>query len=1302
MGKLIRLELFNFKSYKGHHVMQFGNSYFTSIIGPNGSGKSNSMDAISFVLGIKSSHLRSAQLRDLVYRGRVLKTSKINADGTATEQVEESSANGTNGHANGDANGHAGSDEEDTQTASQRIDPQTAWVMAVYEDDAGEEIRWKRSITSSGQSEYRINNRVVGAKQYNEALEEQNILIKARNFLVFQGDVEAIASQSPKDLTRLIEQISGSLEYKADYDRLKVEADKAAEEQNFKLNQRRGINSEIKQYQEQKREADNFQKKVEEHDQAVVTQVLYKLFQFQRVMEESGAEIQRHQEELKEFRRSVEKYETRLSETQRDQAKAAKDVNKVQRSIKQKERDVEDKENDIVPIDEKILISKDKFKIRQESIAKRMKERAEQSQKVEKLQKDLGNVQKAQKRWEQERAQTMQQEGRQLSPADVSEYSNLRSEVTRRTVEDRTQANDLQRQSNTEKDIVNNLKSKLDIAQARVEKLDNEIRDLRERQQETRTLVKTTAKDIEAKNKEINNINSDNRRTELRKEEIEDKVTELNRKINHYNDAQQLSQKEARNRDILASLKRLFPGVRGRLFELCKPKQKKYETAVSIALGRYFESIVVDTEKTGRDCIQYLKEKRLGICSTIPLDTIQHKAPNPNLKGMHRGMRLAVDTMDYDHAFERAFYLACGNTIVCDDLEIAKYLCYTKGVDARAVTIDGTVIHKGGNMTGGRGPDDQAKASSRRWDDAEIENMRTVRENFLAEHHRITSNQEAQRARSRLELLRSEVAGLESRLNFQNDEIKSLDRNIASKRAEREYNANTAADIQPKYDERASGLEGLRRTLKRHEDAIAAVEDEVFAQFCSRLGYSNIRAYESAQGTVQQEMEGERLQFNKQTKALNLQVQFETGQLAEVDDRVRRLQAEVDRDNLGIQELERQREELASEMDVLNAEMEQFGEEMKSLNERLEERQQRVAEARRELQKRSKNVDAANKDIAGLEAEVARNAAARYGLLKRCKIDGTKVPLKEGSNGLDKLPLEEMADADGDEMDIDGEEGSSQVGPVVKDYGIDIDFDELEDELKEASPIQRFDTRTLRCANRDMSEKDAKKTEESLQETITNLSTELERLNPNMRAMERLSTTEERLKSIERDFDAARRYAKRAKDDFDDIKEKRFELFNKAFTHISEQISSVYKDLTRSPSFPLGGQAYLDIEDSDEPYLSGIRYHAMPPLKRFRDMEHLSGGEKSIAALALLFAVHSHQPSPFFVLDEVDAALDNANVAKVAGYVKAHARPGMQFIVISLKMGMFVNSETLVGIMRDQGANSSKVLTLDLRNYLPG
>jgi structural maintenance of chromosome 1 len=71
-GRLTGIELFNFKSYRGTTRVEFGDAFFTSIIGPNGSGKSNMMDAISFVLGVRSIHLRTMHLRDFVYRGRVL------------------------------------------------------------------------------------------------------------------------------------------------------------------------------------------------------------------------------------------------------------------------------------------------------------------------------------------------------------------------------------------------------------------------------------------------------------------------------------------------------------------------------------------------------------------------------------------------------------------------------------------------------------------------------------------------------------------------------------------------------------------------------------------------------------------------------------------------------------------------------------------------------------------------------------------------------------------------------------------------------------------------------------------------------------------------------------------------------------------------------------------------------------------------------------------------------------------------------------------------------------------------------
>jgi structural maintenance of chromosome 1 len=76
-------------------------------------------------------------------------------------------------------------------------------------------------------------------------------------------------------------------------------------------------------------------------------------------------------------------------------------------------------------------------------------------------------------------------------------------------------------------------------------------------------------------------------------------------------------------------------------------------------------------------------------------------------------------------------------------------------------------------------------------------------------------------------------------------------------------------------------------------------------------------------------------------------------------------------------------------------------------------------------------------------------------------------------------------------------------------------------------------------------------------------------------------------------------------------------------------------------------QAFLVPENPEEPYLEGINYNCVAPGKRFQPMSNLSGGEKTVAALALLFAIHSYKPAPFFVLDEIDAALDNTNIGKV-------------------------------------------------------
>lgn len=91
------------------------------------------------------------------------------------------------------------------------------------------------------------------------------------------------------------------------------------------------------------------------------------------------------------------------------------------------------------------------------------------------------------------------------------------------------------------------------------------------------------------------------------------------------------------------------------------------------------------------------------------------------------------------------------------------------------------------------------------------------------------------------------------------------------------------------------------------------------------------------------------------------------------------------------------------------------------------------------------------------------------------------------------------------------------------------------------------------------------------------------------------------------------------------------------------------------------------------------------------------GNDLAISDKCASNPVYSYQPSPFFVLDEVDAALDNTNVAKIANYIRSHASDSFQFIVISLKGSLYERSNSLVGIYRDQDVNSSRTMTLDVR-----
>ncbi|KAG8937667.1 Structural maintenance of chromosomes protein 1 [Tulasnella sp. 408] len=348
---------------------------------------------------------------------------------------------------------------------------------------------------------------------------------------------------------------------------------------------------------------------------------------------------------------------------------------------------------------------------------------------------------------------------------------------------------------------------------------------------------------------------------------------------------------------------------------------------------------------------------------------------------------------------------------------------------------------------------------------------------------------------------------------------------------------------------------------------------------------------------------------------------------------------------------------------------------MAGVQEEFDEKTRALDEVKKVVARTAKASEKTMKDITLMNDEIEKAASERFSIYRKCKLEEIALPVIRGN--LNKVPMEENL-RDEMAMDVDEGEDATQRPKQVQDYGIEIDFETLdEDDRENGTPEMAAE----------------------LDKEITKIQAEIEKMAPNMKALEKLDDVEAKLAATDKEADKARKQSKDAREEFNRVRKERCDRFNKAFTHISERIDKVYKDLTKGKHSPMGGVAYLSLEDSEEPYLSGIKYHAMPPMKRFRDMEQLSGGEKTVAALALLFAIHSYQPSPFFVLDEVDAALDNTNVAKVAKYIQSQASDEFQFIVISLKCSLYEKSDSLIGVHRDQDVNSSRILTLDLKQY---
>ncbi|KAK4521187.1 uncharacterized protein ATC70_013132 [Mucor velutinosus] len=1264
MGKLIRIEVENFKSYKGHQTIGPFHQ-FTSVIGPNGAGKSNLMDAISFVLGVHSSHLRSQNLKDMIYRSEALRK------------------------------------EGDTTTPSSGVhtrSPKKAHVTAVYETSQGREIRFMRAINTNGQSEYRINDRVVQYTDYNKALEKENILVKAKNFLVFQGDVESVASQHPKDLTRLIEQISGSWDYRDQYEDLKQKRDEAIEESAHTFNRKRGIAAEIKLYEEQKEEAEKFEKLVADKRDLTVQYLLWKLFHVEekaRALEEESSAKNSDKDDL-QF--EVAGMEDNFKKAREEKALIHREKIKCELHIRKINRELDEQHPTSVSNKEKITQLEKKMKQTEQSIERIKRDGQQQEQVVATLEKDLELLQHTEQQFEASIPTTAGlANGPVLTGAQLMDYERRKQEVSIKAVEEQHLLQQYQRQYKTEKQRLDEQKSKMEKLQAsEAETLD----DLRQVNEEKATLTQEAEaiqERLGVRQSELKRLENERTTTHQREVKLNEQLQDVLSKLMEASVTQQESEKDSRFNESVATLKQIYPNVHGKLSDLCKPNQRKYDTAIATVLGRNMDAIVVEDEQTASECIEYMREQHVGVATFLPIHSLSLPPINDRYRNFVKGARLAYDVLKFDKQYNSVIQYACGSTLICDNLTIAKQICFEMNENVRTVTLDGSVIHQSGLMTGGQ----SGAQTTKKWAQSDVEDLMRSRDKLLEELNQISKTK---RMGSAEDSAKSDCSNLNSQLNTLKEELITLERRIEGLQGTLENTRkNLAAAVQP-YEQQKHGLDQLEANINRVQEEINRVEDHVFEDFCAEINVPTIRDYEAMQYGVSDEVTEQRAQFSSQKSRLETQLAFEKDQLDELIARLKKLETTLTNDATQKSKLEADVAGMAGKTEQLQSKLKSYEVDLQKQIHLEEQKQVEINEVSRALEAKGKNVEELLREFLAVESEYEKVRAERVAIFRKCKLEGINLPLTRGS--MDDIIIEETNNNATQQTD-DSEsvsDASSVTGSVssshsnINSTSTDMDLDvpvsqmsiqstdwEVEVDFSSVGPSQRRD--------------DSARLDREFQEQIKKYGDEIEQMAPNLKAVSRLEGVHERLKVAEQEFNTARATAKSAKEAFNLVKQKRYSKFFAAFSHISEKIDTVYKDLTKSPTFTLGGTAYLTAEDEDEPYLEGITYHAMPPMKRFRDMEQLSGGEKSVAALALLFAIHSFKPSPFFVLDEVDAALDNTNVSTVASYIRQHATPDFQFIVISLKHILYEKAESLVGIYRDQDLNSSKTMTLMLDQY---
>ncbi|KAM9311304.1 structural maintenance of chromosomes protein 1B [Gastrophryne carolinensis] len=1218
MGYISQLVLENFKSWRGRQMIgPF--KRFNCVIGPNGSGKSNLMDAFSFVLGEKTSNLRVKSLRELIH--------------------------GAN---------------EGRPTSS------TASVQLVYCEENGENKIFSRSIVGSS-SDYRLNGTQIGRAEYITELEKLGIIVKARNCLIFQGEVESIAMKKPKERTQLFEQISNSLELAEDYEQKKKLMLQAEEDAQFCYNKKRNVAAERKHARIEKDEADRYKRlRLDLLDKKVQLQ-LFQLFY-------NESKLETFLKDLSEKHLETDSQKEELAEAESELKSAKQGLGKLSREMQQIEKEIRAHETSLNHLRPQFIKAKENtaHQIKKAEMTKSSLKNSENrcrkfQQDIDDLENEINEVQKAwrafDRRVEEER---MKQLGDiELEQSQLEQYKTLKEEARKKNAVLAQQLEKLHWEWRATEEKIEIQRRKQSEAEVNKKCVEEQIEEYHRRMGKLEEYINTCIKALEEhRNQEeqlVREIEYSKQRMSEVNEELNLTVSELqNAKIDFHEGSRQKMKAE-----ILESLKRMYPdAVFGRLFELCHPIHKKYQLAVTKIFGKYMNAIVVSSEKMGRECIRYLKEERAEPETFLCLDYLNIKPINEKLREI-KGSKMLIDVVQCSTAsLKRVVQFVCGNGLVCETVKEAKHIAYDGPERLKTVSLDGTLFLKSGVISGGSS---DLRFKARRWDEKEINELKEKRDALMSELKELIK---LRRKESDLKQLNAQTQGTQTRLKYSQSELDVIKKkNLVNCFAEQSRLESEISNLASQLAMLTEELQTQKVKIEDTQELMNKLEDRVFERFCEEIGVQNIRDYEEEHVKQHQETDRKRLEFESQKTRLEIQLEYLRGQLRKETEKMEKLKEALRKEEEDITKLKKDERQVLASVDETLSQQQRFKNQLTLKKSEVSDAQKAVETTRKTLLNISREIGKKQKVLMTIESLIEQKRLERHNLLLDCKVQDLPITLLAGS-------LDDIMEI---ELEAESESTVATADIYERESNIRMDYRRLPDQLLRLLNDDEISAELMRLR----------------QECIAHENTLLKTQAPNLKALEKLQNVSDKFQETTDAFEASRRKASLCRKQFDQVKQRRYELFSQCFEHVSVAIDQIYKKLCRNTS----AQAFLGLENTEEPYLEGIGYNCVAPGKRFMPMDNLSGGEKSVAALALLFAIHSFRPAPFFILDEVDAALDNSNIGKVTSYIREQTRVNMQMLVISLKEEFFSKADALIGVCTERAEMCSQVLTLDLTIY---